>query len=61
MSKQDEKIAGIIALTVTLVWALSMLVDAFSTAYQPPVLIHASLLTTVGIIMGFRTGRSGGR
>lgn len=54
---KDDRVAGIIALTVTAVWAASMLVDAFSSQYQPPVYIHASLLTTVGIIIGFRQGR----
>lgn len=54
---KDETIAGIIALTITVVWAASMLVDAFSDKYQPPVFIHACLLTTVGAILGFRRGR----
>jgi len=57
MTNKDERVAEIIALTVTLVWAASMLVGAFSKSYRPPVLIHASLLTTVGIILGFRHGR----
>ena len=57
MTSKDERTAGFIALTVTIVWAASMLIDAFSSKYQPPVLIHASLLTTVGIILGFRQGR----
>lgn len=56
-TNEDERIAGIIALTVTLVWAASMLVDAFSKTYQPPVFIHACLLATVGFILGFRRGR----
>lgn len=55
--KSDEKTAGFIALVVTVVWAASMLVDALSASYQPPVMIHASLLTTVGILLGFRQSR----
>lgn len=49
-----DRAADIIAVVVTAIWAASMVADAVSVSYAPPLLIHFSMLTTVGLIMGFK-------
>ena len=57
MRLSRERTSNIIAVVVTAVWAVSMVLDMVSNGYQPPPMIHFSLLSTVGAIFGFKYSR----
>jgi hypothetical protein len=44
----DKRVSGGIAITVTVVWAISFLADIVMTTYEPSPLIHAIMLTVAG-------------
>jgi len=45
-------LAMFIAGVVTIVWAISVTVDSFSTTYSAPAEIHGVMLAAVGAILG---------
>lgn len=51
---ETKKLTSIIALMVVSIWALSMVVDMFSTTYDPPVGIYPALMVVLGGLFGYR-------
>lgn len=56
-----NKLATILAIVVTTVWAVSMVVDMIPQAnYEPPVAIYPALMLVLGAVFGVKIVRPGG-
>lgn len=57
-----QRLAPYIAVVITAVWVLSLVVDAFSTSYEPSPYVHAAMMAVVGALFGehiWRRSRNG--
>lgn len=50
----NKKLITSVALIVVIVWAVSMVVDMFSSTYDPPVGIYPALMVVLGGLFGYR-------
>lgn len=50
----SQGVTTILALLVSGIWALSMVMDAVNTAYDPPAGIHGALMLVLGGVFGAR-------
>lgn len=50
----NSKVTAAVALTVTAIWAFSMVSDVMVADYNPPAGIHAALMAVLGAIFGIR-------
>lgn len=57
---ETNKLTSIISIIVVVIWAISMIVNMFSTTYQPPVGIYPALMLVLGGLFGFRLVKGGG-
>jgi hypothetical protein len=48
----DEKVATYIALAITVVWVLSVALDAVWPPYDPPATVHALMMAVAGWAFG---------
>lgn len=56
----NEKVTTWLAVSVSAVWALSMMLDAVKNAYDPPAGIHGALMLVLGGVFGARlAGKNG--
>ncbi len=49
----NKKVINGIAITVVAVWAISMIVEIFNPAYNPPNGIYPALMIVLGSIFGY--------
>lgn len=57
---ENNKLTSIISIIVVVIWAISMVVNMFSTTYQPPVGIYPALMMVLGGLFGYRLVRGSG-
>lgn len=50
----NSKITAILSILVTVMWSLSMILDAFNQNYDPPAPIHGAFMLVLGGIFGSR-------
>jgi hypothetical protein len=50
----NDRIATIIALVITIVWTLSLVLDAVWSKYDPPGTVHALMMAVAGWAFGQR-------
>lgn len=41
-----------LAVVVSIVWATSFVIDAFSTEYEPPIAVHGAMMVVLGAVFG---------
>lgn len=53
-------VINLMALSVTLIWSVSFVVDMVATSYDPPASINAVMILVVGAVFGGSVIRRGG-
>lgn len=48
----NNKVATGLAIVITVVWAISFIVDVIVTAYDPPASVHALMMMVAGAVFG---------
>lgn len=55
----NSKITAFLSILVTVIWSLSMLLDAFNANYDPPAPIHGAFMLVLGGVFGARLAGKG--
>lgn len=51
-SSVHERLTNAVAITITVVWVISFLVDLFNSNYDPPASVMPLMLATAGFLFG---------
>lgn len=63
-TESNNKIATILAVVITIAWAISFMIDIVIKEYDPPASVHALMMIVAGAVFGeglirTRTGKNG--